>query len=277
MNTNIHPPPATVQNLRAAIRAGQFTGQTAGQAPGYAQANLVVLPADAAADFAAFCAANPQPCPVLEITAPGDPVPHALAPAADLRTDVPAYRVYRDGQLVDERPDIVDLWHDDLVAFLIGCSFTFEHALLDAGVPVRHIELGRNVPMYRTTQPCVPAGRFAGPLVVSMRPIPEPLVARAVAVTARYPRMHGAPVQVGDPAALGIRALAAPDYGEAVPVAPGEVPVFWACGVTPQAVALASRAPFMITHAPGHMFLTDRSDAEILAMSDEGRAMSDER
>lgn len=256
------------EKLRAAIRAREWTGPTAGQAPGFAQANLVVLPADAAQEFAAFCAANPRPCPVLEVTAPGDPVPHTLAPGADLRTDLPAYRVYRDGELVEERPDIRALWRADLVAFLIGCSFTFEQALLDAGVPVRHIELRRNVPMYRTTQPCVPAGRFAGPLVVSMRPIPDALVERAVAVTARYPRMHGAPVQVGDPAALGIRDLSAPDYGDPVPVAPGEVPVFWACGVTPQAVARASRVPFMITHAPGHMFLTDRSDADILTSSE---------
>jgi uncharacterized protein YcsI (UPF0317 family) len=171
--------------------------------------------------------------------------------------------------LVEERRTITDLWRDDLVAFLIGCSFTFEQGLLDAGVPVRHIELGRNVPMFRTTQPCVAAGRFSGPLVVSMRPIPAALVNTAIAVTARYPRMHGAPVQVGDPAALGIRDLAHPDYGDPVPIAPGEVPVFWACGVTPQAVALASRVPFMITHAPGHMFVTDRADAEILAASGE--------
>lgn len=269
--------PTPAQALRAQIRAGAWTGPTAGQAPGMAQANLVVLPAEAAAEFAAFCAANPKPCPVLEVTAPGDPVPHALAPDADLRTDLPAYRVYRDGQLVEERRTITDLWRDDLVAFLIGCSFTFEQGLLDAGVPVRHIELGRNVPMYRTTQPCAPAGRFSGPLVVSMRPIPAALVDTATAVTAQYPRMHGAPVQVGDPAALGIRDLQAPDYGDPVPIAPGEVPVFWACGVTPQAVALASHVPFMITHAPGHMFVTDRADAEILAGSSEQRATSDEQ
>jgi uncharacterized protein YcsI (UPF0317 family) len=268
--------PTTAQALRAQIRAGVWTGPTAGQAPGMAQANLVVLPAEAAAEFAAFCAANPKPCPVLEVTAPGDPVPHALAPDADLRTDLPAYRVYRDGQLVEERRTITDLWRDDLVAFLIGCSFTFEQGLLDAGVPVRHIELGRNVPMFRTTWETTPAGRFGGPLVVSMRPIPAPLVDTAIAVTARYPRMHGAPVQVGDPAALGIRDLARPDYGDPVPLAPGEVPVFWACGVTPQAVALASRVPFMITHAPGHMFVTDRADAEILAASSAQRVISDQ-
>ncbi|HUS14819.1 MAG TPA: putative hydro-lyase, partial [Chloroflexia bacterium] len=222
----------TLPALRTAIREGLWTTPTAGQAPGYAQANLVVLPAADAEAFAAFCAANPKPCPVLEVTAPGDPVPHQLAPTADLRTDVPRYRVYRDGALVAEPTDIRELWRDDLVAFLIGCSFTFERALLAAGIPVRHIDQGRNVPMYRTTQPCAPAGPFAGPLVVSMRPLPPALVPAATAITARYPHMHGAPVHAGDAAALGIADLAQPDYGESVTVYPGEVPVFWACGVT---------------------------------------------
>ncbi len=258
------PTAAAPQALRAAIRPGDWTGPTAGLAPGYAQANLVILPEAEAAEFREFCRRNPRPCPLLEVTAPGDPVPHHLAPGADLRTDVPRYRVYRDGALVAEPAEIADLWRDDLVAFLIGCSFTFEQALLDAGVPVRHIALGRNVPMYRTNRPCTPVGPFAGPLVVSMRPMPPDLVDRAIAVTARYPRMHGAPVHIGDPAALGIADLAHPDYGDAVPVGPDEVPVFWACGVTPQAVAVAARVPFMITHAPGHMFVTDRTDAEIL-------------
>ncbi len=252
--------------LRAAIRAGAFTGPTAGQAPGSAQANLVILPAAEAAAFREFCELNPRPCPLLEMTAPGDPVPHLLAPDADLRTDLPRYRVYRDGVQVDERTDIRDLWRDDLVAFLIGCSFTFESALLAAGVPVRHIELCSNVPMYRTNQPCTPAGRFAGPLVVSMRPLPPDRVDEATAITARYPRMHGAPVHVGDPAAIGIADLAHPDYGDPVPIYAGEVPVFWACGVTPQAVAVAARVPFMITHAPGHMFVSDLTDAQVLDM-----------
>ncbi|HMA34334.1 MAG TPA: putative hydro-lyase [Chloroflexia bacterium] len=256
-----YPSPAA---LRAAIRAGEFSGPTAGQAPGFAQANLVILPAAEAAAFRAFCDRNPRPCPVLEVTAPGDPVPHHLAPAADLRTDLPRYRVYRDGVLVAERTAIRDLWRADLVAFLIGCSFTFESALLAAGIPVRHIELGCNVPMYRTNRPCTPAGRFAGPLVVSMRPLPAGLVAQATAITGRYPRMHGAPIHAGDPAALGIADLAHPDYGDAVPLYAGEQPVFWACGVTPQAVAVAARVPLMITHAPGHMFVGDRTDAEIL-------------
>lgn len=258
-----------LEKLRLRIRSGGFTGPTSGLAPGMAQANLVVLPAGDAADFEAFCSANPRPCPLLEVTAAGDPVPRRLAPGADLRTDLPAYRVYRDGRLVEERSEVRELWRDDLVAFLIGCSFTFEHALLREGIPVRHIELGRNVPMYVTNRECVPAGRFAGPLVVSMRPIPEPLVQRAAEVTGRYPQMHGAPVHVGDPAALGIGDLSRPDYGEAVPVGEGEVPVFWACGVTPQAVALASKVPFMITHAPGCMFITDCPDSAILGEESE--------
>jgi uncharacterized protein YcsI (UPF0317 family) len=256
---------STVQRLRADIRACRLTGTTAGLAPGFAQANLVVLPADEAAGFHAFCVANPAPCPLLEVTAPGDPTPHALAPEADLRTDLPSYRVYRHGELAEVRSDITSLWRDDLVAFLIGCSFTFEQALLRAGVPVRHLELGRNVPMYRTTRPCAPAGSFHGPLVVSMRPIPAGLVEKARSITAAYPHMHGAPVHAGDPADLGIRDLDAPDYGDPVPVREGEVPVFWACGVTPQAAAVASRVPFMITHSPGCMFITDRLDTEVLA------------
>jgi len=252
--------------LRAEIRNGDLTGPTAGLAAGVAQANLVILPVEAAGEFERFCLANPKPCPLLEVTNPGDPVPHALAPTADLRTDLPRYRVYENGRLVDEPTDIKGLWRDDLVAFLIGCSFTFERALVEAGVPVRHLELGRNVPMYRTTRMTAPAGRFRGPLVVSMRPIPAALVPEAIAVTEKYPQMHGAPVHVGDPAALGIDDLSRPDYGDAVPVNDGEVPLFWACGVTPQAVALASASevPLMITHSPGHMFITDRLDADIL-------------
>jgi uncharacterized protein YcsI (UPF0317 family) len=254
-----------IEQLRHAIRAGEFTGPTAGLAPGLAQANLVVLPLSYAQEFADFCAANPKPCPVLEITEPGDPVPHQLAPNADLRRDLPAYRVYVDGGLQGERSDVADLWRDDMVSFLLGCSFTFEHALLREGIAMRHIELGRNVPMYRTSIPCEPVGHFAGPLVVSMRPIAEELVPKVVSITSMYPNMHGGPVHIGDPEALGIFDLSRPDYGDAVPVERGEVPVFWACGVTPQAVALNSRLPMMITHAPGCMFITERSNDEILA------------
>src|SRR3954462_14460172 len=246
---------------RAAIRRGEWTGPTAGLAPGCTQANLVMLPAADAFDFLRFCVRNPKPCPVLEVTDPGSPEPAATAPGADLRTDVPRYRVYREGEFDGEPGDVVDEWRDDLVAFLIGCSFTFERALLANGLPVRHVEQRCNVPMYRTARECTPAGRFAGPLVVSMRPMTGEQAIRATQVTSRYPGVHGAPVHVGDPAALGIDDLAAPDYGDRVEIRDGEVPVFWACGVTPQAVAAASRPALMITHAPGHMFVTDVPDA----------------
>lgn len=248
------------QQARLAIRRGEWTRATAGLAPGCTQANLVVLPADEAFDFMRFCLRNPKPCPLLEVTDPGSPEPAQTAPGADLRTDVPRYRVYRDGELAGEPADVAGEWRDDLVAFLIGCSFTFERALLAQGLPVRHLEDGGNVPMYRTNRDCTPAGRFAGPLVVSMRPMTPSQAIRATQVTSRYPSVHGAPVHVGDPAALGIGDLAEPDYGDPVEIRAGEVPVFWACGVTPQAVATASRPALMITHAPGHMFLTDLDD-----------------
>jgi uncharacterized protein YcsI (UPF0317 family) len=246
---------------RTAIRLGEWTGPTAGLAPGYTQANLVMLPEADAFDFLRFCVRNPKPCPVLEVTDPGSPEPAATAPGADLRTDLPRYRVYRHGEPDGEPTDVRDAWRDDLVAFLIGCSFTFERALLAEGLPVRHIEQGVNVPMYRTSHDCHPAGRFAGPLVVSMRPMSPEQAIRATQITSRYPTVHGAPVHVGDPEALGIADLGTPDYGEPVAVRPGEIPVFWACGVTPQAVAAASRPELMITHAPGHMFVTDVPDA----------------
>lgn len=248
---------ATPSEARKAIRSGQMRGHTSGIAPGYAQANLVVLPRDLAYDFLVFCHRNPKPCPLLDVTDPGSPEPARVAPGADLRTDLPRYRVYRHGELVEERDDLLDLWRDDLVAFLLGCSFTFDGLLVEAGVPVRHLGCGSNVPMYRTTQECVPAGRFAGPLVVSMRPIPPEHLTRAVQVTSRFPSVHGAPVHIGDPAVLGITDLAHPDWGDPPVIEPGDVPVFWACGVTPQAVAMNARPELMITHAPGHMFITD--------------------
>lgn len=249
---------------RSTIRAGRWTGPTAGLAPGYAQANLVILPAAQAFDFLRFCVRNPKPCPVLEVTDAGSPHPDPVwGGDADLRTDLPRYRVYEDGELVEEPHDIRHRWQEDLVAFLLGCSFTFERALVAAGIPVRHLECGCNVPMFRTNRTCRPAGPFHGPLVVTMRPIPGRLVARAVQITARYPSVHGAPVHIGDPSALGIEDLGQPDYGDPVPVQAGDVPVFWACGVTPQAVALAARVPLMITHAPGHMFITDMPDESL--------------
>ncbi len=246
-----------------AIRQGEYRLPTPGLAPGYAQANLVILPRAEAYDFLLFCQRNPKPCPVLEVTDVGSPEPKLTAPGADLRTDLPRYRVYRDGVLTDVVDDLLGLWRDDLVSFLLGCSFTFESALLSAGVPVRHIELGRNVPMYKTNIPCVPAGMFHGTSVVSMRPIPQELVVRAVQVTGRYPAVHGTPLHIGDPAAIGIADIDRPDFGDAVPVRAGEVPVFWACGVTPQAVAMASKPKFMLTHAPGHMFITNIRDESL--------------
>lgn len=247
--------------VRARIRAGEITGATAGLAPGFAQANLVVLPAVWAEEFGDFCRLNAQPCPLISQTAVGDACPIDVAAGADLRSDVPRYRVFRQGVADVQQPtDIRALWRDDFVAFLLGCSFTFESALLAAGLPVRHIEQNRNVPMYATRIACQQAGRFSGPLVVSMRPFAPAQVEQAVAITAQFPTMHGAPVHVGDPAELGIADLSRPDFGEAVTIRPGEVPVFWACGVTPQ-LALAAAAPeIAITHSPGSMFITDRTD-----------------
>ncbi|MBA2552069.1 MAG: putative hydro-lyase [Nocardioidaceae bacterium] len=233
---------------------------SSGWAVGFTQANLVVLPHEWAYDMLLFGQRNPQPVPLLDVTDPGS-ARTALAPDADLRTDLPRYRVWEDGSLVDEPTDVVDLWRDDLVTFLVGCSFSFEMALLDAGVPVRNIEQGRNVSMYRTSMQCRPAGRLSGPLVVSMRPIPASQVVTAVQVTARMPDVHGAPVHVGSPSSLGITDLASPDFGDAVDAYDGDVPVFWACGVTPQAALMASKPPFAITHAPGHMFVTDVPDS----------------
>jgi uncharacterized protein YcsI (UPF0317 family) len=234
------------------------TGPTAGLAPGYTQANLIAVPRDWAYDTLLFAQRNPKPCPVLDVTDPGSPRT-TLAPDADLRTDVPRYRIWRDGDLVDEPTDATGYWREDLVAFLIGCSFTFESALAAAGVPLRH---GRNVAMYVTSRQCRPAGRLHGPMVVSLRMIPAEHVDTAVRVTALMPAVHGAPVHTGDPAALGITDLASPDFGDPPVAEPGDVPVFWACGVTPQAVLMASRPPFAITHAPGHMFVTDVRDTE---------------
>jgi uncharacterized protein YcsI (UPF0317 family) len=204
--------------------------------------------------------ANPKPCPIIEVTEAGSPEPAASAPGADLRTDLPRYRVFRDGELVEEVGEVAALWREDLVAFLIGCSFTFERALLAAGLPVRHLEERITVPMYRTSIACRPAGVFSGPMVVSMRPYEPAQALRATQITSRFPTVHGAPVHVGDPGAIGIADLGSPDYGDPVTVRPGEVPVFWGCGVTPQATAAAARPELMITHAPGHMFVTDLLD-----------------
>lgn len=253
---------ATPQQAWQANREHAWNRTTSGTCHGYVQANLVVLPHADALDFLRFCQRNPAPCPVLEVTDRGNPEPTLMAPGADLRTDLPLYNVYRDGALEETVPDITHLWDEDMVAFLLGCSFSFEHLLLDAGLPVRHIEQQINGPVYRSDRDCLPAGRFHGKLVVSMRPIPGQLVPEAVTITAAHPEVHGAPVHVGHPAGLGIADLETPDWGQRVQPHDGDVPVFWACGVTPQQVALESRVPLMITHATGHMFVTSRRIAD---------------
>lgn len=244
------------------IRTNEWTGPTAGISNGYTQANLVVVTKDLAYDLLLFCQRNPRPCPLLDVTEVGKPVPLMTAPGSDLRTDLPRYRIWKDGFLVDEPLDMTDYWRDDMVAFLLGCSFTFEGALLEAGIPVRHIEEGRNVPMYITNMECRRAGSLHGPMVVSMRPVPHSMVSRAVMITGRFPSVHGSPVHIGDPSVIGIREINDPDFGDRVTIKEGEVPVFWACGVTPQAALMKTRPPFAITHSPGHMFITDKRDLD---------------
>jgi uncharacterized protein YcsI (UPF0317 family) len=269
MTIPANPPAAVVRpdnpaalspaQARALFRAGLVT-PTSGWSAGYTQANLMIVPKAQAFDVLLFAQRNPKPCPVLGVLDAGE-TSSALLAGGDIRTDVPKYAVYENGVKVDEPTDITDYWRDDLVTFIVGCSFTFEAALLEAGVPVRHIEAGSNVPMYSTNRECRPAGALSGPLVVSMRPVPASRVADAVRITSRYPAVHGAPVHVGDPAALGIADLAAPDFGDPVEVRDGEIPVFWACGVTPQAAVMRSRPSFAIGHAPGHMAITDARDS----------------
>jgi uncharacterized protein YcsI (UPF0317 family) len=244
-------------DVRLACRSGGSDGPTAGLAPGFVQGNLAVLPRDWAEEFLRFCFANPKPCPLLGISEPGSPRLPALGADLDIRTDLGRYRVWRDGELAAEPADVTGAWRDDLVTFVLGCSFTFEELLLAGGITVRHIECGCNVSMYRTNVQTQPAGRFHGPLVVSMRPLRPADAIRAIEITSRLPSAHGAPVHLGYPEVIGIADLGAPDYGDAVPLEAGELPVFWACGVTPQAAIAAARVPFAITHAPGRMLVTD--------------------
>lgn len=252
------------REVRSMIRKG-LSAPTAGACEGHVQANLVVLPRQHAFDFLVFCYRNPKPCPVLDVTDVGSPQTR-LAEGADLRTDLPKYRIYENGVLAEEVTDIVRYWSADMVAFLLGCSYTFETALLAAGIPVRHLEQGTIVPMYTTSIPCAPSGVFAGPVVVTMRPIPYSLVPRAVQVTSRYPGVHGAPVHIGDPSHIGVD-IRHPEYGgEPVAMHQEETPVFWACGVTPQAVAMRVRLPLMIAHAPGHMFIADIRNEHLAAL-----------
>ena len=242
--------------LRHACRSGAFTLPTAGHADGHIQANLMIVPQADAFDFLLFCQRNPKPCPLIEVLQPGHREP-GCAPGADVATDVPGYRVYRNGELVEERADITALWQPDFVTFLIGCSFSFEAAVAEAGIPLRHVVQQRNVAMFRTNVACTPAGRFSGEMVVTMRPIKSRDVARVVEISGRFPQAHGTPVHVGNPQAIGIVDLMKPDYGDAVEILDDEVPVFWGCGVTPQWVSQRSRLPLCITHAPGKMFVTD--------------------
>ncbi|HWK01275.1 MAG TPA: putative hydro-lyase [Xanthobacteraceae bacterium] len=255
--------PQTGNDVRRMSRDGSLDAPTAGLAPGYVQGNLAILPRDWAEEFLRFCQQNPKPCPLLGVSEAGNPNIPALGEDLDIRTDIPRYRVWRNGELADEPRDVRSVWRDDLVSFVIGCSFSFEEALLQNNVPIRHIEHGTNVPMYRTNIETARAGRFHGPLVVSMRPLKPADAIRAVQVTTRLPSVHGAPVHIGFPEQIGIRAIAKPDYGDAVPVHEGELPVFWACGVTPQAAIAAARPPFAITHAPGFMLVTDLQNSQL--------------
>ncbi|MFJ7680307.1 putative hydro-lyase [Peribacillus sp. NPDC097198] len=254
---------ASPAELRSMIRNNEWTKPTAGMANGYAQANLAILKKEHAFDFLLFCQRNPKSCPLLDVTEIGSPVPKFAAQAGDIRTDIPKYRIYKYGEWVEEVTDISDYWEDDMVGFLIGCSFTFEHALLNNDISIRHIEEDCNVPMYKTNIPCIEAGIFHGEMVVSMRPIPQKDVVRATQVTSRFPAVHGGPIHVGNPEAIGIASIDQPDFGDAVTIHDGEVPVFWACGVTPQSIAMETKPAIMITHAPGHMFITDIRDEKL--------------
>ena len=253
-------PLISARELRAQIRSGAVSGHTSGLAPNRVQGNLVVLPAEYAQDFLLFCQRNPNPCPLLGVSGPGETGFSNLGEDIDIRHDLTRYRVWRHGEIVEEPSDVAHVWRDDLVSFVIGCSFSFEFALLEAHIGLRHIEQGKNVAMFRTHLSTTSAGRFHGPLVVSMRPLRAADAIRAVQITSRFPSVHGAPVHLGDPRLIGIHDLSRPDYGDAVEVRDDELPVFWACGVTPQAVVQAARIPFSITHAPGAMLITDLSN-----------------
>ena len=254
------------QALRRAIRAGTYSGNTSGLAAGFVQCNIVILPAAWANDFLRFCQLNPRPCPLIAMaTSPGD---YTLPPLGDvdIRTDVPSYRLFRNGEFVEEKTDITALWQSDLVTFALGCSFSFEEALLADGLEVRNVTEGVNVPMYRTSIDCNSAGPFAGKMVVSMRPFAAAQAIRAVQICTRFPAVHGAPVHLGDPALIGIGDLARPDYGDAVSVRSNELPLFWACGVTPQVALEAARPPLAITHSPGCMLVTDLRNSQLAVL-----------
>lgn len=253
----------TPSEVRLSARSGAFTSPTCGVADGFVQTNLAIIPQEYAYDFLLFCQRNPKPCPLLEVHTAGDSKTSVLSEDADVRTDLPKYRVYKEGELVDEPTSIENYWRDDLVAFHLGCSFSFENALQQAGIPIRHIDEGVNVPMYKTNIQNAQAGVFGGNMVVSMRPMKPSDAIRAVEITSRFPRVHGAPIHLGDPSAIGITDISKPDFGDTVTINPSEVAVFWACGVTPQAALMDAKLPFAITHAPGYMFVTDKKDADL--------------
>lgn len=243
--------------VRRAIRAGHYSGHTAGLGMGYLQGNVAILPADFALDFFRFCQRNPKPCPLVGVSDTGDPNMFTLGRDIDIRSDVPKYNIYRDGLFSEERTEIFDLWEDDFVAFVLGCSFSFEEALVAEGIGLRHIDNNHTVSMYRTNIETSPAGPFGGPVVVSMRPMRSIDAIRACAITARFPHAHGKPVHFGNPAEIGIHDISTPEWGEPTEFLDGEVPVFWACGVTPQAAIQSAKPPICITHAPGSMLITD--------------------
>lgn len=254
MESYVNYKPETVRKL---IREGKIDTPTSGMCAGYAQANLVVLPKELAYDFLLFTQRNPKSCPVLEVTDAGSRTLRKIAPGADIATDIPKYRVYEKGVLTGEYTSVSHLWRDDFVSFLIGCSFSFESELIEAGIEIRHNTERCNVPMYLTNIECEPAGIFHGRMVVSMRPIPYRQIVRAVTVTGQLPKVHGAPIHIGDPSVIGIADIDRPDFGDRVTIRDGEVPVFWCCGVTPQSVMMSAKPDFCITHAPGHMLITD--------------------
>jgi uncharacterized protein YcsI (UPF0317 family) len=251
------------RDVRRAIRERRHTKHTAGLAPGYVQGNVCILPQEYAGEFRAFCESNPKPCPLLAMSEPGDPRLPALGEDLDIRTDVPRYRVFRDGVQGEEVTDLRELWRGDLVTFVLGCSFSFEQALMNAGLPLRYVEQGRNVSMYRTNLDTTPAGRFRGKLVVSMRPFKPADAIRAIEITSRYPRSHGAPVHIGRPDLIGIDDLSRPWAGDPTEVRADELPLFWACGITPQSVVLEAKPSLCITHSPGHMLVTDLENASM--------------
>lgn len=253
---------AKPSEMRELIRKEEWVYPTSGLCKSHVQGNMIILPKEWAFDFLLFAQRNPKSCPILDVTEVGNYEPINIAAGADVRTDLPKYRVWEDGVLIEEPLNVIKYWRDDLVAFIIGCSFSFESALIDSSIPIRHMESNSNAPMYITNIESNKAGRFSGPMVVSMRPVKHDKVPRAVLCTGRFPSLHGAPVHIGDPSVIGISDITKVDFGDCVEVHDDEVPVFWACGVTPQAAVMKSKPPFAITHSPGHMFISDKKDAD---------------